>query len=79
MNRMNIRKTLNSVALPGGTIMAANALAQTPGDSGYGMGSGMMGVLAQAGWSGYGGIWVPVLLVIVVVGIVAWFVARKRK
>jgi len=80
MKRMNIRKTLNSVALLGGTIMAASALAQTQGGSGYGMGSGMMGVYG-AGWmdGGYGGIWVPVLLVIVVVGLVAWFVAQKRK
>lgn len=58
MKRMNICKTLNSIALPGGTIMATSALAQTQGGSGYGMGSGMMGG-DGAGWmgSGYGGIW----------------------
>jgi len=28
---------------------------------------------------GYGGIWVPTLLVIAVVGLVAWIVTQKRK
>jgi hypothetical protein len=28
---------------------------------------------------GYGGIWTPILLVIVVAGIVAWIVGRKGK
>ncbi len=62
MKRMNIRKTLNAVALPGATIMASRALAQTQGGSGYGMGSGMMGGYG-AGWmeGGYSGIWVPAL------------------
>ncbi|MFY9328401.1 MAG: hypothetical protein WAO76_10340 [Georgfuchsia sp.] len=80
MKRMNIRKTLNAVALPGGTIIASSALAQTQGGSGYGMGSGMMGGYG-AGWmdGGYGGIWGLVLLVIVVAGLVAWAVAQKRK
>jgi len=40
------------------------------------MNSGM----GDFGWmGGYGGIWVPVLLVIVVVGLVAWFVKQKGK
>jgi hypothetical protein len=29
--------------------------------------------------SGYGGIWMPTLLVILVVGLVAWIVMQKRK
>ncbi len=80
MKRMSIRNTLNTSALLGGTIMASSALAQTQGGSGYSMGPGMMGGYG-AGWmgGGYGGIWVPILLVIVVAGLVAWFVAQKRK
>ena len=40
------------------------------------MNSGMGGV----GWmGGYGGIWVPILLVIVVVGLVGWVMKRKGK
>lgn len=46
------------------------SLAQT----GNMMNDGMWG----SGWmGGYGGIWVPLLLVIVVVGLVAWIVKRK--
>ena len=40
-------------------------------------GSGMGGWMG--GWmGGYGGVWVPILLVIVV-GLVAWIVMQKRK
>lgn len=77
MKRMNTRKILNASVLPGGTIMASSALAQTQGGSGYSMGSGMMGGYG-AGWMAGGMIWM-VLLVIVVAGLVAWFVAQKRK
>ena len=46
------------------------SLAQT----GNMMNDGMWG----SGWmGGYGGIWVPLLFVIVVVGLVAWIVKRK--
>ena len=39
----------------------------------------MNGGIGGYGWmGGYGGYWVPVLLV-VVVGLVAWIVMRKRK
>ena len=32
------------------------------------------------GWmGGYGGSWVPILLVIVAVGLVAWFIKQKGK
>ena len=41
------------------------------------MGGGGMG---SFGWmGGYGGIWVPILLVVVVVGLVAWVVKQKGK
>ena len=34
----------------------------------------------NAGWmGGYGGMWVPILLVIVVVAVVAWMLGRKGK
>lgn len=48
------------------------------GQGGYG--SGMMGGYG-ANWMGaYGGIWVPILLVgLLVVGLVAWVVKRKAK
>jgi ABC-type cobalamin transport system permease subunit len=41
------------------------------GSDGWMNGYGAMG--------GYGGIWVPALLVIAVVGLVAWIVTQKRK
>ena len=74
MKRINLRETLSAALLIGGPIVATSALAQSQG--GYGMMSGN-----GAGWmgGGYGGIWVPVLLVIVVAGLVAWFVSQKRK
>ena len=37
----------------------------------YGYGVGWMG--------GYGGIWVPILLVILIAGLVAWVVKQKRQ
>lgn len=74
MQRINLRKTLSTAALTGGTIVAANALAQ--GQGGYG--SGMMSGYG-AGWmGGYGGILLPILLV-VVVGLVAWVVMNRKK
>ena len=34
----------------------------------------------NAGWrGGYGGMWVPILLIIVVVAVVAWMLGRKGK
>ena len=42
-------------------------------------GSMMYGSMGSGGWmGGYGGYWVPVLLV-VVVGLVAWVVMQRRK
>jgi hypothetical protein len=74
MQRINLRKTLNAAALTGGTIVAASALAQAQG----GMGSGMMSGYGVGWMGGYGGIWVPILLV-VVVGLVAWIVMNRKK
>lgn len=34
----------------------------------------------NAGWmGGYGGMWVPILLVVVVIAVVAWVLGRKGK
>lgn len=80
MKRMNLRKTLSAALLIGGPIVATSALAQSQG--GYGMGSGGMMGSYGAGWmggGGYGGFLLPVLLVVVVAGLVAWIVAQKKK
>jgi hypothetical protein len=76
MKRMNLRKNLNTIVLIAGTIMAASALADTQqGGDGTGMMSGY-----DTGWiGGYGGIWVPILLVAVVAGLVGWIVAKTGK
>jgi len=84
MKRMKLRKNLNAAVLIVGTIMAASALADTQeGGSGMmggnGTGTGMMGGNGTGWMGGYGGIWVPILLVAVVAGIAGWIVARKRK
>lgn len=53
-------------------MVASVSLAQ----SGNMMNGGMWG----SGWmGGYGGVWVPILIVIVVVGVVAWFLKQKGK
>lgn len=39
----------------------------------------MSGAMAGFGWMGYGGIWLPLLLVVAVVGLVAWGVKQKGK
>jgi membrane protease YdiL (CAAX protease family) len=79
MKCMNLRKNLNTTVLLAGTIMAASALADTQ-QGGSGMGSGMMGGNGT-GWmgGGYGGLWVPILLVAVVAGLVGWIIAKKGK
>ena len=79
MKHIDFRKVLSAAILTGGPIMATGALAQSLG--GYGMGSGMMGGYGT-GWmggGGYGEILLLVLLVGVVVGLVVWVVAQKRK
>ena len=43
-------------------------------------GNMMNGCMWDGGWMwGYGGMWTPLLLGIVVVGLVAWIVSRGRK
>ena len=43
-------------------------------------GNMMNGGMWDGGWmGGYGGIWMPALLVIVVVGLVAWVVTQNKK
>lgn len=56
----------------GALLVGDVALAQ----NGHMMNDGMW----NAGWmGGYGGLWVPILLVIVVVAVVAWMLGRKGK
>jgi len=64
-------KTLLATVVGTVSLLAAGvSLAQT--------GNMMNGGMASAGWmGGYGGIWLPMLLVIAVVGLVVWIVQRK--
>jgi hypothetical protein len=86
MKRMNLRKTLSAAALIGAMIVTTTALAQ-PSQGGNGPGYGMMGGNGPGwmdgygfgGMGGYGGIWGPILLVIVIAGLVAWVVSQNRK
>jgi len=39
----------------------------------------MSGGMGAFGWMGYGGIWLPLLLVVAVVGLVAWMVRKKGR
>ena len=56
----------------GALLVSSGAMAQ----NGNMMNEGMW----NAGWmGGYGGMWVPILLVIVVVAVVAWMLGRKGK
>ena len=46
----------------------------------FAQGGNMMNGGTWGGWmGGYGGIWMPILLAIVVVGLVVWVVKRKDK
>lgn len=66
-------KTLLAVAL-------ATVLFLTHGAAWAQNGNMMNGGVWSAGWmGGVGGIWMPILLVIVVVGVVTWIVAQKDK
>ncbi len=77
MKRMNVRKILSAAMLMGGSIVAASAFSQPSQGGAYG--NGMMGSYGMGWMGGYGGVWVVLLLVIVVAGLVAWFVAQKKK
>jgi len=67
---MNI---LHSTSTGTASLLAAgSALAQS--------GNMMNGGMGDFGWmGGYGGIWVPILVVVLVAGLVAWAVAKKGK
>lgn len=66
-------KSLINIAV--GT-MAALASGVSSAQSGYMMNGG--GIWGEGWMGGYGGFWVPVLLV-VLIGVVVWAVLQKRK
>lgn len=69
MNQSIARRTLLGA---GALLTSGTALAQN--------GTMMDGGAWGTGWmGGYGGIWTPILLVLVVAGVVAWIVGRKGK
>ena len=78
MKRMNLRNALSVALVIGGPIAAANAFADTP-QGGYGMGSRMMDGYGTGWMGGHGGMWMPILVVIVIVALVVWIIARKKK
>jgi hypothetical protein len=69
------------LAMAGGTaaLLSSGVLFAQSGSmmNGAGLGSGWMG--RYSGMGGYGGIWVPILLTVVVVGLVVWVVNRTSK
>ena len=66
-------KMVPAILISLGALLAGDvALAQ----NGHIMNDGMW----NAGWmGGYGGMWLPILLVIAVVAVVAWVLGRKGK
>jgi len=69
-------KTLLAIAAGTVPLLTAGVSFAQSGNMMNGGSGGMWGV----GWmGGYGGAWVPILLVVAVVGLVAWFVMRKGK
>ncbi len=66
-------KSLSSIAIATASLLASGAASAQNGNmmNGGSWGSGWMG--------GYGGIWMPILLVAVVAGVVALIVGRKDK
>lgn len=66
-------KTLFATAVGTGSMLTTGV---SSAQSGNMMNGGAWGV----GWmGGYGGIWMPILLVVVVVGLVAWAINQKGK
>jgi uncharacterized membrane protein len=62
-----------SIAIATASLLAAGAASAQNGNM---MNGGSWG----AGWmGGYGGVWMPILLVVVVAGVVVWIVGRKDK
>lgn len=86
MKRTTFRMILEVVASLGGLLVAASTWAQ-PAQGGHGPGNGTgTGMMAggygwmSGGWmGGDGGIWLPILLVIVIAGVVALVVSQKKK
>lgn len=67
---MNVLRTRIAVLVP----LLSTAVASAQG--GHMTGSGMGGY----GWmGGYGGIWLPVLVVVAAAGLVVWFMKQKDK
>ena len=72
-------KTLLATVVGTASLLTSSiSLAQNASMMNAGTGSGgwMNGYGAMGG---YGGIWVPTLLVVAVVGLVAWVVTQRRK
>ncbi len=68
-------KTLLGVVVGALPLLTADVASAQNGSMMNG-GGGMWG----GGWmGGYGGSWVPILLVVVAVGLVAWFIKQKGK
>lgn len=66
-------KTLFAMAVGTAPLLATDVSFAQNGNM---MNGGMWGIGSMGG---YGGIWVPILLVIVVVGLVVWVVKQKGK
>ena len=72
-------KNLFAMAVGTAALLSSGALFAQNGTmmNGTGSGSGWMG--GYSGMGGYGGIWTPILLTAVVVGLVVWVVNRTSK
>ena len=72
-------KSLIAMAVGTAALLSSGVLFAQNGAmmNGTGSGSGWMG--GYSGMGGYGGIWVPILLTAVVVGLVVWVVNRTSK
>ena len=67
-----MKNLLTAVFAAGSMLTTGVSLAQS--------GNMMDGNIGGFGWmGGYGGVWMPILLVIVVVGLVVWVVSQKGK
>lgn len=66
-------KTLFAISIATASLLATGASFAQNGNmmNGSSWGFGSM--------SGYGGIWTPILLAIVVAGVIAWIIGRKGK
>ncbi|MEO8716621.1 MAG: hypothetical protein ABI423_00195 [Burkholderiales bacterium] len=76
MTHIELRNTLVTAAVTGGSVLAADALAQPSQGGAYG--PGMMGGYGSGWMGGYGGSWLPLLLIIIVAGVVGWLIGRKK-